>query len=123
MSRERVLAAQKELHPTDQCGQQVERDLLRSCPGILHSALESRVQESPTGVNPVNRLFPGVCRGRTRTNGFMLKVGRFSLGIREKCFMLRVVRNRNRLPRESVDALLLEVFKVMLDEALSNLVW
>lgn len=36
--------------------------------------------------------------------------------------MLMVVRCWNCLPRESVDALLLEVFKVMLDKALNNLV-
>jgi len=33
------------------------------------------------------------------------------------------MRHRNRLTRESVAALSLEVFKARLDEALSNLVW
>ena len=37
-------------------------------------------------------------------------------------FTERVVRCWNRLPREAVDALSLEVFKTRLDEALGNLV-
>jgi len=37
------------------------------------------------------------------------------------CFMTRVVRHRNRLPREVVDAPSLEPSKVRLDRALSNL--
>lgn len=98
---------------------------MRSHPGILRTALESPVQERPAGVSPEDReiLFTRACRERTRGNGFTLKVGRFNLDIREKFFMLRVVRQHwTRLPRESVDTLLLEVFKVMLDEALNNLV-
>ncbi|KFW11830.1 hypothetical protein N326_05238, partial [Eurypyga helias] len=55
-------------------------------------------------------------------NRFKLKVGRFRLDIREKFFPERVVKHRNRLPREAVDAPSLEVFKARLDEALSNLV-
>jgi len=37
-------------------------------------------------------------------------------------FMMRVVRHWNRLPREAVKARSLEVYKVRLDRALSNLV-
>ena len=36
---------------------------------------------------------------------------------------MRVVRCWNRLPREVVDAPSLEVFKISLDGALSNLAW
>ncbi|KFR05341.1 hypothetical protein Y956_13243, partial [Nipponia nippon] len=55
-------------------------------------------------------------------NGFKLKEGRFRLDIREKFFTMRVVRHWNRLPRETVDAPSLEVFKAGSDGALSNLV-
>jgi len=36
---------------------------------------------------------------------------------------MRVVRHRHRLSREAVDAPSLEVLKVRLDGALSNLLW
>ncbi|KFM13301.1 hypothetical protein AS27_06479, partial [Aptenodytes forsteri] len=55
-------------------------------------------------------------------NGFKLTEGRFRLDIGEKFFTMRVVGHWHRLPREAVDAPSLEVFKVRLDGALSNLV-
>ncbi|KGL95010.1 hypothetical protein N301_01542, partial [Charadrius vociferus] len=55
-------------------------------------------------------------------NGFKLEEGRFRLDIRKKFFTLRLVRHRNSLPREAVDAPSLEVFKARLDGALGNLV-
>ena len=51
-----------------------------------------------------------------------MKESRFRLDIRKKSSMMRVVRHKNRLSREAVDAPLLAVFKVRLDGALSNLV-
>ena len=66
-------------------------------------------------------LFSKPCCDNTRGSGFKLKEGRFRLGLRKKSFTLRVVRHWNKLPREVVAAPSLEIFKVRLDGALSNL--
>lgn len=58
----------------------------------------------------------------TRGNAFKLTEGRFRLNIRKKCFTWRVVREWNKLPRETVDAPTLEIFKARLDRALANLI-
>jgi len=63
-----------------------------------------------------------MCSDRTKGNGLELKEGRFRLDIIKKFFTVRVVRQRNRLPREVVAAPSLEGFKARLDGALSNLV-
>ncbi|KFQ03794.1 hypothetical protein N330_02923, partial [Leptosomus discolor] len=55
-------------------------------------------------------------------NGFKLKESRFGLDIRRTFFTMRVVKHWNRLPREVVEAPSLEIFKIRLDRALSNLV-
>ena len=44
------------------------------------------------------------------------------MDVRKKFFTTGVVRHRNRLPREAVDAPSLAVLKARLDGALSNLV-
>ena len=67
-------------------------------------------------------LFIRECSDRTRANGFKLKEGRFRLDTRKKFSTVRVVRHRNRLPREAVAAPSLAVFKARLDGAWSNLV-
>ena len=69
-----------------------------------------------------SQLFERVDNSRTRGNDFKLKEGIFRLDIRGKFFTKRVVRYWNRLPREAVDALSLEVFKARLDGALGSLV-
>jgi len=66
-------------------------------------------------------LFSRACCDRTRGNGFELKEGRFTVGMRMKFFTLRVVKSWHMLPREVVDAPSLETFEVKLDRALSNL--
>ncbi len=54
-------------------------------------------------------------------NDFKIKKGRFRLDIR-KNFTIMVVRLRNRLPREAVEASFIEAPKVKLEWALSNLI-
>ncbi|KFP23160.1 hypothetical protein Z169_07923, partial [Egretta garzetta] len=55
-------------------------------------------------------------------DGFKLREGRFRLDIRKKFFTVRMVKHRNWLPREVVDAPSLETFKARLDGALSSLI-
>ncbi|KFW89008.1 hypothetical protein N305_14489, partial [Manacus vitellinus] len=51
-------------------------------------------------------------------HGLKLCQGRLSLGIRENIFTERVIRHWDRLPREVMETLSLEVFKERLDVAL-----
>lgn len=49
---------------------------------------------------------------RQKDNGSVLHQGRVRLDIREKKILLeRMVEHRNRLPREVVESLIIEVFK------------
>lgn len=58
---------------------------------------------------------------RTRRIGLRLCQGRFSLDGRKYFFPEREDRCRNRLPREAVDSLKLEVFQKGLDVALRDM--
>ena len=69
-----------------------------------------------------SQLFTRVDSGRTRGNGFKLMEGRFRLDFRGKFFTKRVLKCWNRLPREVVTALFVEVFKARLGGALGSLV-
>ena len=67
-----------------------------------------------------SKLFERVDNSRTKGKGFKLKEGRFRFDVRRKFFTRSVVRCWNRLPRDVVNALSLEVFKARLDWALGD---
>ena len=71
--------------------------------------------------NDEENLLSKVCCDRTRSNVFKPKEGIFRLDIGKKIFTMRVVKLRNRLPREVVEVPSLETCKARLDGALSNL--
>jgi len=68
-------------------------------------------------------FFSRVCCDKTRGHSFKLKEGRFIMDIRKQFFTVMLVRHWNRFPRDVVNALSLETFKVGLDKTLSYLIY
>jgi len=123
--------------------EQVQRRATKTVQGVEHHSYEDRLRELRLFSLQKRRLQGDLiaafqylkgayrkdgenlikaCCDRTRSNGFKLKEGRFTLDRRKKFFTIRVMKHCNTLPREAVEAPSLKTFKVRLDGAQSNLI-
>ena len=62
-----------------------------------------------------------VCGNRTNGNGHKRKHRKFHINVHKSFFTVRVKKHWNRLLREAVNSLSLEIFKTCLDAFLCNL--